>query len=256
MKFARPKPVGGLPTKKKKGSGPISKPEFSLSLQLVDAVNALENNKIVRMVEYKDPHDGKSVHTKDVLYPPELLKGMRGMFPASKIYSFEIHASNVLATVGGGVFTNGDSMSWNPGTVTYGEWSALAALFDEVVLQKATVYINSAFGPTSSAIVFQAVIAPDLDNSSGSTPAYATVQRLSESEYLHPYEMGVKPGIFIKVHKVKNRPYALTSAPTGASGTPSGLLGGWKIASNIVGTPSINYMFAAMKNVVRLRNRA
>jgi len=231
-------------------------PSTSISFQLLDAVNALRNNECVRSIEYKDPMDGKLKMEKDVTYPPELIKGMRGMFPASKTYSFEIHASTTNGTSGGGVFNT--TIPWNPASFTYAEWSALSALFDEVVLCRSQIDITSAFGPTSTAIIFQICIAPDVSGSAGGTPSFTTTQRIAESEFFHCYLMAKKPGVFTKVKKGinKTRPYALTSTPGGASGTPSGCLGAWCLSSNIVGTPTTNYIFSCVKNVVRLRNRA
>lgn len=213
-----------------------------------DAVTALNFNKITRTSE------SKGAAISETYYPPELLKGLRGMFSAGRTYDFQIHVSVTMATVGGGVFNT--AIAWDPAAVTYSEWTALAALFDEVVLLQAQLDITSAFGPTSTAIIFQVAVAPDLDRSSGSTPTFTAITRLAESEYFHCYNMASKPGVFTKVHRLRRRPFAITSTPGGAAGTPSGCLGQWSFASNIVGTATTNYLFAVLKNTVRLRNRA
>jgi len=225
-----------------------SSPSRSISTSLVDAVRALQQNAVLTSTELK----GK-VPQVVVTYPPELLSAMRGLFKASRTYDFEIHVSVSLATIAGGVFNT--SVSWNPAAVTFSEWSALAALFDEVTLRRCQMDLTSAFGPTSTGIIFQVAVAADHDASSGATPTFTTVQRLAESELIHPYLLGNHPGYFRKLAHPR-RPYALTGTPGGAAGTPSGCLGQWDFASNIVGTATINYMFLAMKNVVRLRNRA
>jgi len=218
------------------------------------AVMALNNNMVKTTIEGK-----LGMSEVKVTYPPEILATMRGMFRAQRSYLFQIHASQTMSTIGGGVFNF--TFSWNPGSTSFAEWTALAALFDEVLLVKTRLDITSAFGPTSTAIIFQIAIAPDDTTLTGGTPAYTAVQRLAECEYFHCYNMGRTgksggPGLFVKSHRVTDRPYATTSAPTGATGTPAGCLGHWAYASNIVGTASINYCFAAMTNVVRLRCRA
>lgn len=221
----------------------------SIDPTLSDAVRALQNNART-IVETKGC--GTSVHTH---FPTELLTAMRGLFPSSRCYDFEIHGSATLATIGGGVFNT--NVGWNPASTTFAEWTALAALFDEVKLVSSRLDLTSAFGPTSSAIIFQVAVAPDFDGSAGGTPSFTAVQRLAESEYIHCYNLGRGgPGRFRKTTIIRDRPFALTSTPGGASGTPSGCIGDWALASNIVGTASINYLFAIIKNVVRLRNRA
>jgi len=224
-----------------------------------DAVKALQNNEIKTTVETKSavkgmPHgDAPQVM---ISYPPEILTALRGMFPASKTYVFEIHAAATLASIGGGVFNT--TISWSPAVTSFAEWSALSALFDEVVLHSTTLDVNSAFGPTSSAIAVQIAIAPDETTTSGSTPSFTAVQRLAESEFIHVAWLGhsSSPGAWRKTHRVTSRPYATTAVPAGASGTPSGCLGHWAFASNIVTTPSINLLFVALSQRVRLRCRA
>jgi hypothetical protein len=179
---------------------------------------------------------------------------MRGLFRAGKTYDFLLHANGTIATAAiTGTFT-GNSANWSPAVTSFSEWTALAALFDEVVLRSSHFAVTSAFGPTSTSIIIQVVIAPDIDTVNPST--FTPIQRIAESEVFHCYNMSTTPGRFTKVHRIRGRPYATTAIPAGASGTPSGCLGQWVFAQNIAGTPSINYFFYTMENVVRLRNRA
>ncbi len=191
-----------------------------------------------------------------VSYPKELVAAARGLFKANKVYPFEIHAASNLASNGAGSVNQ--TVSWSPSTTTFAEWTALAALFDEVKLTKAHIDITSAFGPSSTAIVIQMIIAPDFTTASGSTPSYTTVQRLAESEVFHCAWMGGPgaPGRLSKTARVPSRDWATTAAPTGASGMISGCLGHWAFASNIAGTVSINYIFVALRTLVHLRLRA
>ena len=219
------------------------------------AVRALQNNE-VRVTKEVKGAAGAATSTSEITYPPEILTALRGMFPSGKSYRFLIHASSTLASIGGGVFNT--TISWSPATTTFAEWTALAALFDEVLLTDTTIDVTSAFGPTSTAIAVQVAIAPDETTISGSTPSFTAVQRLAESEFIHIAWLNhsSSPGGFHKHHRVVNRPYATTASPAGASGTPAGCLGHWAFASNIVTTASINVLFVATSQVVRLRCRA
>jgi len=212
-------------------------------------VNALQNNSKLVTTEVKG-----SLQDVRVTYPPELVAAMRGLFPSGKIYDFGIHVSQTLATIAGGVFVQ--STNWSPAITTYSEWAALAALFDEVKLRSSHLEITSAFGPTSTAIIFQIVVAPDPDSTA---TTFTTAQRLAESEVIHCYNMAGlgSPGRFRKSYHVRqDRPWAQTGTPAGASGTPAGCFGQWVYCSNIVGTASTNYIFVTVQNVVRLRIRA
>jgi hypothetical protein len=217
---------------------------------LNDAITALNCNADFVM-------DSKTGFLKSTTYPPEILATMRGMFASRRVYLFQMHASQTLATIGGGVFNT--KVDWSPSVSSFAEWTALSALFDEVVLRKSTLKITSAFGPTSTAIIFQVAVAPDPSGISGTTPTYTPVLRLAESEVIHPYNLGSsKTGSWLKATNIpKSRPWALTSSPTGASGQgENGCFGQWSLASNIVGTATTNYFFAALYNVVALRSRA
>lgn len=232
----------------------VSSPRVIKASMVDKAVNALRANEVKTTTEVKG--DGGPLMKTQITYPPEIISALRGMFPSGKSYRFLIHASSTLASIAGGVFNI--TISWSPSTTTFAEWTALAALFDEVLLTDCFLDITSAFGPTSSAIAVQIAVAPDETTASGSTPTFTAVQRLAESEFFHVAWLGHKtsPGNFHKHHRVVNRPYATTAAPTGASGIPAGCLGHWAFASNIVTTASINLLFCAVSQVVKLRCRA
>jgi hypothetical protein len=224
-------------------------PVKSLTTGLTQAILALENNRIPS-VETKG-----SFTTVSFTYPPELLRGMRGLFPATKNYDFMIHSSATVASTSGGVI-NG-LFAWNPSVGSYSEWSALAALFDEVRLLSSHLTWTTAFGPTSSAIVTQVSLAPDFDSNGSAPSGFTAVSRLAESvEFSVASNLNSTGSSTLKklVH-VPRRPYART-AVAGTSDPPSGCLGQWSWASAIVTTPSINYAFLVVRNIVRLRNRA
>jgi hypothetical protein len=211
----------------------------------------LRNNMIRRVIETKDGTVSSEI------YPPELVVAARGLFRADKVYNFQIHASSILGTTAGGAFNT--IVNWSPGVTSFSEWSALSALFDEVVLRTARIDVTSALGPASTALTPMICIAPDRTTISGTTPSFVVTQRLAESEMVHPYNLATKesPGRFTKVHHVnRDRPWAVTSAPTGATGVTSGCLGQWNFASLSVGSASFTYLYVALMDVVALRSRA
>jgi hypothetical protein len=216
----------------------------SLSLDLVTSALTMLNNNALRISETK----GTATEVR-VIYPPEILAGVRGLFPAGRSYSFQMHAFGTFATVGGGVFSG--TVDWSPSVTTFAEWTALAALFDEVKLVRSNLHLTSAFGPTSTAIIFQMVIAPEFGPSLAA--AYTSVQRLAQSSYHHPVLDFKTKKISAKI---PSRDWATTGTPAGTSGMIAGCLGRWVYASNIVGTASIAYYFHGLDNIVRFRMRA
>jgi len=219
---------------------------------LLSALGALSNNQVRVTTEGKGP---MGVSVTEITYPKELVSAMRGMFTADRKYVFELHASGTVASTAGGVINT--RVSWDSSVVSYAEWTALAALFDEVKAVKTHIDITSAFGPTSTAIITQLMIAPDRAAISGASPSFTTVQRLAESQPFHIYNMGHSgPGVFSKTHHVGPRPYATTTVPGGPAGIASGTLGQFSIASNIVTTPSINVLFWALRSTFAFRSRA
>jgi len=208
------------------------------------ACSALNNNAL-RITETKGSDSSVKVQ-----YPPELLQGLRGLFRAGHEYTFRIHASGNWATSGGGVFAP-QTADWSPAVTTFSEWTALAALFDECKLKRSTLSLTSAFGPTSTAIVFQVAVAPEFGPALATT--FTPISRLAESQYLHPVlDFRTKR---IRA-RVPPRDWATTGTPAGASGMIAGCLGRFVAASNIVGTVSINYLFWALENDVAFRMRA
>lgn len=216
----------------------------SPGVTLLDVVHGLINSRILR-----------SSDTGEVKcdFPRELLAMGQSLFPAGRTYDFEIHAAGNIASSGAGALAG--QIDWNPGVTTFSEWSALAALFNEVKIVRSQLDITSAFGPSSTAIAVQIMLAPNPNASTAAT--YTPVQRLPESEPFHCAWVGkTGTGLLTRKHTIPSgRLYAVTSSPAVQS-PPSGCWGVWNYASNIAGTVSINYFFYAMKNVVRLRNRA
>lgn len=253
-----------LPEKKKQmraKAGPLNI-KYTGDTQVRRAVDMLMNNRT-----FSEPPSPLSADERKVGGAPscaplslvgfdaQVLGVARGLFPTGKRYNFELHAYTGVQANGSGVFNT--RLSWDASVTTFAEFSALSALFDEVKARRCQVDITSSFGPTSTSIIVMCCIAPDNEGTSGATPAFTVVQRLAESEYFHCYLMAGKPGVFTKVHTIDpDRPWAPVATPGGASGTPSGTIGQFSLASNIATTAGITVLFASIKVVYVFRNRA
>jgi len=209
------------------------------------AVTVLQNNAIRTISESK----GVSAIT----YPPELVGTMRGMFPAGRSYAFQIHGSATLQATGGGVISF--AFPFSPLVSSFSEWTALAALFDEVRLIRSKMTWTSGLTNASTTIPTQVCVAPDLIANTAVTPSFTAVQRLAESREigLGPFmEHGMNAHFAVRI---PGRIYATTAAPATTS-PPAGCVGAWVWASAVVTTASAYYGFISVRNVVKLRMRA
>jgi hypothetical protein len=187
-------------------------------------------------------------------YPVSLVGILRAAFSASRTYDFQIHNSTAQGTSGAGAILS--YMPWSPALITYVEWSALAALFDEVkLLASHMTWTGIAL---SSTIPCQISLAPDYATN-GSTPSsFTTVMRLAESAEFSSH-LGSSSGgstTIIRVAKPpRGRPYAPTSAPAG-TGPITGCCGQWSFANSTASTASVSIANVVLRNIVRLRMRA
>lgn len=210
------------------------------------AINALRNSQTIS-TETKG-----SISDVRISYPPELVAGFRSLFGAGKTYDFMLHTSSTQAATGGGVIAG--YAAWTPSA--FAEWSALAALFDETRLVSAAISWTTSFGPTSTAIICQIVLAPDFVVS-GSASTFTPITRLAHSREfaIHTPGPGGASTLHAKVRVPRGRVYAIITSPT-SSTVDCGWNGQWSFASNIVTTPSINYAFLVLRNIGRFRCRA
>lgn len=226
----------------------LDKVKRSPSFDLTMAVTSLENARIMT-AETKDGYTSVKY-----TYPESLLSVMRGLFPSGRSYLFMIHSSATLQATAGGVISS--SINFSPAVTTFAEWSALAALFDEVKLVSSHLTWTTGLTPVATATPTQICLAPDLISNAASTPSYTAVQRLAESR-----EFGMGPFMtsgsseHAKIRIPLHREFATTATPATTS-PPAGCCGAWVWASAVVTTNSTYYAFISLRNVVRLRMRA
>jgi len=237
--------------------GPIISHELSsceeskISKQIVicpvmQAIQSLYNNSTRLVSETKL---GTSVK---IVFNPEVLATLRGLFPSTRTYGFQIHASATISSSGAGVVQVASPAS--PAVVTYSEWAALAALFDECVLLRSTLGLTSAYNTTARAIPLH--IAFDHVTSTAVGAGFGNVQRLAESRVINSLLMPGGSGRWRKsISIARTRLFALTSSPTSTT-SDIGMNGQWDISGQDTTANSVVVAYADVENVVQFRNRA
>jgi hypothetical protein len=188
-----------------------------------------------------------------IVFDADVLKLARGMFPPGKEYRFDMFAASALGTVGSGALLN--TLPFSPSVTTFSEWTALSALFEEVMLLR----VSASFQPYSAAsgiAAFGAVVAPNPNNISSAPLSYTAVGRLPHSVALTRSIADLSGVQSITYHrKHGDLPWAQTSTPAVLS-PPSGCLGSFDVAFSANATPSTVYYWVAMYETVVLRNRS
>ncbi len=184
-----------------------------------------------------------------ITYPQEVVNALRAGFSGGRVYTFEIHVAASIGSDSGGTIQA--VVSWDPSVSSFVEWSALTSLFDECLYGGSRLDLATAFSPSSTAISTMMAVAPDPRTTATN---FTSVQRLAQSRMI---SCVCRLGTHSFTHRaLRGRPWASTAVPGGAAGTPAGMFGRWAIANLIPGTPSINYLFAALRVRARLRVRA
>jgi hypothetical protein len=231
-----------------KSSGPPGPRTGSVRLKfsLSKAVDMLRNNETRLTTEVK----GSGMKTS-ISYPAELIGALRGMFPASKTYQFELHNIESQTTTAGGGFAGAIALS--PSVTSYGEWTALAALFDEVKAVSSKIH----FVGTTLANSLPSPIMLAIDEQNLNTPpaTYLTVARLAESQSFHSLDCDFGSGRHSQKRVLASRAWCNTATPYSQSPV-GGCIGAWVFANGIIMTPSTTYFVVDFTLVVRLRCRA
>jgi len=237
MKSAEPGPLG-------------AKVETPLVMDLSHAVAAMMNSRTTVSEESK----GGALKVS-FAYPAELVALLRGAFPSGRAYKFQLHYNSPFAASVAGVINL--FVAWSPSVSSYSEWSALAALFDEVKIRNSKLIWTARLGwGLTAALPAQIAMAPDNVTNGAASSGFTAVQRLAESKLFSSNVPQVNGGATVTfMHKVPDRPYASTTTPAITS-PPSGCTGQWSFASASAGTNSFIYADYAMTNVFEFRSRA
>jgi len=221
-----------------------------VSFDLVSAVKALRNNETRTTFEVKSGL-GKTTTDSSVVYPSELLAAFRGMFGSSRTYDFQLHqVLTVSSSAGGGVlgFT-----AISPSVASYGEWSALSALFDECKASSTSIRWGSAILPSSTASPFH--MAVDEQNLNTDPVSYLSVYRIANSKnFTHPQCEGGS-GMHKQTHRFASRSWCAVSVPYSTSPI-GGFIGCWVYANGSLLPASTAMAIVSSITVGKFRCRA
>jgi hypothetical protein len=221
-------------------------PPFVVESRVAQALASLHANSTKVVSETKN---GMSTQ---IIFNPEVLATLRGMFPASRTYAFQIHAYGLLQSTGAGVIQLAYAV--NPGVLSYSEWSALSALFDECRLKRTTVGLTSASLPANKAVPLW--ISFDHTTSTGVGIGYGNVQRLARSRCINSLYMEGGGGRHLQTTSVNPmRAWSPTATPTSTI-VDTGLNGQWDVSAQDTTGNNLPVAYYDLENVVSFRNRA
>jgi len=221
----------------------------TLSGGLAEAIRGLRNNETKVTSEVKGL-GGKVMMETKVTYPPELVAAFRGLFRSGREYDFQMHqVLTVSSSSGGGTL---GFVAISPSVASYGEWSALAALFDECVgvssqIDWCTLYQSSAFNTVSDM-----ALAFDEQNLSTDPASYLAVYRLAESQTFVSQLGAGGSGRHTQRHRMATRYWCATSTPYSVSPI-GGLIGCWVYGNSGLFPTSVG--IATISSITRLKLR-
>jgi hypothetical protein len=206
----------------------------------------LRNNETKLTMEVKGS-GSKTV----VTYPPELIGALCGMFPASKEYRFELHNIESQTTTAGGGFLGAIALS--PSVTSYGEWTALAALFDEVKAAKSSIHFVAALA--TGYLTSPIMLALDEQNLNTPPGTYLTVARLAESVSFNSFAGDQGSGRHSQHRVLCDRAWCNTATPYSQSPV-GGCIGAWVFGNGVIMSATTTYFVVDFTLTVRLRCRA
>jgi hypothetical protein len=220
--------------------------------KLVMALMALDNNKFETAAPAGAAAGSKAARSI-VVYDPDVLRSLRGMFPAGRTYDFEMHNVLALSTDGGGSLLAPGVLSLSPSVTTYAEWTGLAALFDEAkAISTSLEVVTAIWNPAAVAFLNAWTALDEVDLSTAPASTLAVI-RIAGSR---GFTMSGESGSFVHHHrqKVGRRDYCLTGTPFSQSPV-GGLIGCWKFGNGVAGTATTQYFTVVLRTIARFRAR-
>jgi hypothetical protein len=185
-------------------------------------------------------------------YPPELLMAFRGLFPAGRTYSFQMHQVLTISSSAGGATLGFVAIS--PSVASYGEWSAISSLFDEVVGSSSKIDLCTVLTPSAAVPPVDMCLAFDEQDLSSVPASYLSVYRLAESKTFVAQLGTGGSGRHSQSRKFTSRSWCNTATPYSTSPI-GGLIGCWVYANSGLFGVSLPAFTASSITVARLRNR-
>jgi len=218
------------------------------------AVTSLQNSAVTTVVETKSPNGGKPLMQSKISYPAELLLALRGMFPATKAYRFELHYVTTQTSSAGGSMLGSETI--NPSVTSFAEWSALSALFDECKAVASTFTWCNLYLPVGAITPCTIVCAFDEQSLASSAPAsYLSVLRLAESYEFHSVYADKGSGRHAQSRVLASRAWCNTATPATASPI-GGFAGSWSFGNNDLAPASTSIATTTIRVVGLFRCRA
>jgi hypothetical protein len=207
-----------------KSPGPAKGPANASHHLVANAVAALRNNATTSTVELK----GKFQEVRTV-YPPELVTALKGVFGSTREYSFQMHQVLTVQSSAGGSTLGFVAIS--PTVASYGEWSALQALFDEAkaVSTKLDWVAISAAGAAAGYVPVAMCMAFDEQDLSTDPASTLAVYRLASSRtFVGQFGIGGS-GRTAFSHKMASRGWCdtATASPPYSVSPMGGFIGCW-----------------------------
>jgi len=202
---------------------------------------------------------------KQQIFDTDVLRAMRGLFPAGKGYQFDMVAFTSIGTPAATFIAS--TLPISPAVATYSEWASLASLFDEVKLVKASLLFlpmvgsdgQSLASSTATKVTVSAfVCGVNHDNISTSPASYAAVARLAKSANIVRC-IGDTAGAtsVMSFRAPRGLVWARTVTPA-IQDPPAGVLGSFDFASDpssVLNGTTVYYK-NTLRTTVMLRNRA
>jgi len=202
---------------------------------------------------------------KQQIFDVDVLRAMRGLFPAGKEYHFDMVAFTSIGT--GSASYIASTLPISPAVATYSEWASLASLFDECKLVHAALLFIPLVGSdgqsfasaTAAKVTLSAMVCGvNHDNISSSPASYAAVARLAKSANVIRC-VGDTSGTVatLSFSAPRGLVWARTVTPA-VQDPPAGVLGSFDFASDPSSPLSMTtvYYKNTLRCTVALRNRA
>jgi hypothetical protein len=254
-KFTKKKksaPKGAAERKRQSLSSSLSPLYSPVGSSLGMALDALRNNETRVTMEAKGV-GGKTVMETKVSYPPDLLKAMKGLFPASRSYDFEMHYPSTQTSSAAGSLLG--SIALDPGATSWAEWSTLSALFDEVVGVSSRISFLSTYAAAGLTTIPMVLAFDEIQTGSTAPSSITAIIRLAESCTFVMSLGTAGSGKFTKSRKLTSREWCSTAYPSAVQPL-GGLAGRWDFGNSAVFPNSTSIAFVDLRAHARFRNRA
>jgi len=222
-----------------------------VGLSIAQAVNGLRNNETRVTAEVKGL-GGKVTSQTKITYPAELLAAFRGLFGSTREYTFQMHqVLDVVSSSGGSTL---GFVAISPSVASYGEWSALSSLFDEVKATESRIAWMSAISLASASNV-TIFLAVDEQNLNTDPASALSVFRLAGSNVFQSLLGEGGSGKHTQSHVFASRSWCDTAVPYSTSPI-GGMIGCWVYGNDGLFATSTTIAHVASDTIIRLRCRA